>query len=153
MASTESFDRRISGGWRWVRVDRYPVYGVGHESRYVRWSLQGNLEGVLDGVVEASPETWAKLHDEARRLRRLVDDLQELSRAESRQIPLSIRLVPPATIVQSAVVRLDAQFREKGLALQVTIPPNLPPVRADRVVTMRDTLRLTDRSQSTKYAC
>jgi two-component system, OmpR family, sensor histidine kinase BaeS len=36
------------------------------------------VEGLLDGVVEPSAETWAKLHGEAGRLRRLVDDLQPL---------------------------------------------------------------------------
>jgi two-component system, OmpR family, sensor histidine kinase BaeS len=108
------------------------VGDVAHEMRTPIATLQGNLEGVLDGVVEASPETWAKLHDEAGRLRRLVDDLQELSRAEARQIPLSIQPVPPATIVQSAVDRLNGQFREKGLDLRVTIASDLPWVRADR---------------------
>jgi two-component system sensor histidine kinase BaeS len=108
------------------------VGDVAHEMRTPLATLQGNLEGVLDGVVEASPETWAMLHDEAGRLRRLVDDLQELSRAEARQIPLSIQAVPPAAIVQSAVDRLGAQFAEKGLTLQVTIPPNRSQVRADR---------------------
>jgi signal transduction histidine kinase len=108
------------------------VGDVAHEMRTPIATLQGNLEGVLDGVVEASPETWAKLHDEAGRLRRLVDDLQELSRAEARQIPLSIQSIAPDAIVQGAVDRLDAQFREKGLDLHVTIPSSLPAVRADR---------------------
>jgi signal transduction histidine kinase len=108
------------------------VGDVAHEMRTPIATLQGNLEGVLDGIVDASPETWAKLHDEAGRLRRLVDDLQELSRAEARQIPLSIQAVTPATIVQSAVDRLDGQFREKGLDLRVRVPSSLPAVRADR---------------------
>jgi two-component system, OmpR family, sensor histidine kinase BaeS len=108
------------------------VGDVAHEMRTPLATLQGNLEGVLDGVVEASPATWAMLHDEVGRLRRLIDDLQELSRAEARQIPLSIQAVPPAAIVQSAVDRLGGQFEEKGLTLQVTIPANLPTVQADR---------------------
>jgi two-component system, OmpR family, sensor histidine kinase BaeS len=108
------------------------VGDVAHEMRTPLATLQGNLEGVLDGVVEASPETWAMLHDEAGRLRRLVDDLQELSRAEARQIPITIQPLSPATIVQSATDRLEAQFMEKGLTLQITIPPTLPTIQADR---------------------
>lgn len=108
------------------------VGDVAHEMRTPLSTLQGNLEGLLDGVVEAGPETWAKLHDEAGRLRRLVDDLQELSRAEARQIPLSLQAIPPAQIVQSAVDRIRSQFTEKGLDLLVTIPADLPTVRADR---------------------
>jgi signal transduction histidine kinase len=108
------------------------VGDVAHEMRTPLATLQGNLEGVLDGVVEPSPETWAKLHDEVGRLRRLVDDLQELSRAEARKIPLSIQPVPPKVIVQSAVERLDGQFREKGLDLSVRVDGILPAVRADQ---------------------
>jgi two-component system sensor histidine kinase BaeS len=48
------------------------VGDVAHELRTPIATLEGYLEGLLDGVVEPSPETWAKLHTEAGRLRRLV---------------------------------------------------------------------------------
>jgi signal transduction histidine kinase len=89
------------------------------------------LEGYLDGVVEPGPSTWARLHDEAGRLRRLVDDLQELSRAEARQIPLAIRPTDPAQIATAAVDRFSGSFEEKGLELRSEVPSRLPPVNAD----------------------
>lgn len=105
---------------------------VAHEMRTPIALLQGSLEGLLDGVVEASPQTWARLHDEAGRLRRLVDDLQELSRAEAHQIALALQPLPPSVIVQSAVDRLSPQFHDKGLDLHVTVPPTVPAVQADQ---------------------
>ncbi len=108
------------------------VGDIAHELRTPITTLQGYLEGLLDGVVESSPETWAKLHTEAGRLRRLVDDLQELSRAEARQIPLSIRPVPAAAIVQTAVERLRPQFEEKGLTLTTSLPDAPLDVLADQ---------------------
>ena len=105
---------------------------VAHELRTPLATLEGYLEGLLDGVVEPSAPTWARLHDEARRLRRLVDDLQELSRAEARQLVLDIREAPAAAIVQAALDRLGAEFAERGLDLRVVVAPGLPPVRADR---------------------
>ena len=104
---------------------------VAHELRTPIATLEGYLEGLLDEVIEPSAATWARLHDEAGRLRRLVDDLQELSRAEARQIPIVARAVPPAEIVQVAVDRMRPRFDEKGLSLQVALPPALPRVRAD----------------------
>jgi signal transduction histidine kinase len=95
------------------------VGDVAHELRTPIATLQGYLEGLLDGVVTPSDETWAKLHTEAGRLRRLVDDLQELSRAEARQIPLTPKPVAPETIVEAAVGRVGPQFTEKGLSLVV----------------------------------
>jgi signal transduction histidine kinase len=75
---------------------RRRIGDVAHELRTPIATLEGYLEGLPDGVVEPGPPTWARLHDEAGRLRRLVHDLQELSRAEARQIPLTVRPVSPA---------------------------------------------------------
>jgi signal transduction histidine kinase len=107
------------------------VGNVAHELRTPIATLEGYLEGLLDGVVEPSAPTWAKLHDEAGRLRRLVDDLQELSRAEARQVSLVARPVAPADLVRASVDRLRPSFDEKGLTLQSTVPGDLPDVRAD----------------------
>jgi signal transduction histidine kinase len=115
-------------------TERYRLELVGdvaHELRTPIATLQGYLEGLLDGVVAPSEETWAKLHTEAGRLRRLVDDLQQLSRAEARQIPITAKPVAPEMIVDAAVSRVQPQFAEKGLVLTVSVPPSLPEVLAD----------------------
>jgi signal transduction histidine kinase len=104
---------------------------VAHEMRTPIATLEGYLEGLLDGVIEPSDRVWAKLHDEAGRLRRLIEDLQELSRAEAHQLSVVCRATPPAAIVQPAVDRLEADLTERGLRLKVDLPPNLPPVEAD----------------------
>jgi signal transduction histidine kinase len=112
---------------------RLEVIGnVTHELRTPIATLEGYLEGLLDGVIEPTPRTFALLHTEAGRLRRLVADLQELSRAEAHQIPLSLQPVAPQRLVQDALEPLAGQFAEKGLQLHVTIPEDLPLVMADR---------------------
>jgi signal transduction histidine kinase len=120
-ASLEQTERR--------RLDL--IADISHELRTPIATMEGYLEGLLDGVVEASPQTWALLHGEAGRLRRLVEDLRELSRAEARQIALAIRPVAPEAIVQRTLDRLRPQFAEKGLTLRSRVPDNLPPVAAD----------------------
>jgi signal transduction histidine kinase len=111
---------------------RLEVIGnVAHELRTPIATLEGYLEGLLDGVIEPTPRTWAVLHTEAGRLRRLVDDLQELSRAEARQIPLSPHPVAPQRLVQDALEPLEGQFADKGLELQIHLPGDLPQVMAD----------------------
>ena len=76
---------------------------------------------------------WAKLYDEAGHLRRLVDDLQDLSRAEARQMSVVLQPVPPAALIQAALDRLAPQFAEKGLELRIAAASRLPPVLADEV--------------------
>jgi signal transduction histidine kinase len=115
-----------------VERRRLEVIGnVAHELRTPIATLEGYLEGLLDGVIEPSPGTWAMLHTQAGRLRRLVDDLQELSRTEARQIALALQSVAPQRLIQSALEPLEGQFAEKGLELHIHLPENLPPVIAD----------------------
>lgn len=107
------------------------VGDVAHEMRTPIAALEGYLEGLLDGVVAPGDETWAKLHAEAGRLRRLVDDLQELSRAEAGQIPLRPRPADPVELARAAADRLAGQIEARGLAFALDAPAGLPSVLAD----------------------
>ena len=104
---------------------------VAHELRTPLSTIEGYTEGLLDGVVAPGEQTWALLHDEVGRLRRLVHDLQELSRAEARQLPLHMRACQPAELVEQAVARIAPQFAEKGIRLTRDVPAGLPAVQAD----------------------
>ncbi len=104
---------------------------VAHELRTPIATLEGYLEGLLDGVVEPSERTWAKLHTEAGRLRRLVDDLGELSRAEAGQLAVAPRPAAPGGLARAAAERLAGDFAAKGLELRVEVAPALPAMRAD----------------------
>lgn len=61
---------------------------IAHELRTPLHVIQGNLEGMLDGVYEPNPETLSATLDETHLLARLVTDLQTLSLAEAGQLPL-----------------------------------------------------------------
>lgn len=104
---------------------------VAHELRTPLATIEGYTEGVLDGVVKPSEATWALIHDEVGRLKWLVSDLQELSRAEAKQLVLHLAAVQPAALIAQAHARLAPQYAEKGVALNVEIPPDLPAVEVD----------------------
>jgi signal transduction histidine kinase len=104
---------------------------VAHELRTPLATIEGYIEGVLDGVVAPSEETWALIGDEVGRLTRLVNDLQELSRAEARQIPLHPQPIRPAELIARAQARLAPQYAEKGVALAADVAGDLPTVGVD----------------------
>ncbi|HET9492814.1 MAG TPA: ATP-binding protein [Chloroflexia bacterium] len=104
---------------------------ITHEMRTPVAVLEGYLEGLLDGHVKPSEETWALLYDEAGRVHRMVDELQALSRAEARRSPPELQAVDPAAIARGALERLRLPFGEKGLQVNTDISPGLPLVLAD----------------------
>ncbi len=104
---------------------------VAHELRTPLTAIKGSMEGLIDGVLPPTPETYQQIHQEAERLSRLVDDLQELSRVEAGAYELNIHPARLNVLVGTVVKRLRRAFEEKDIRLVVDLPPDLPPVRAD----------------------
>ena len=104
---------------------------VSHELRTPLTAIKGSMEGLMDGVLPATHETYQQIHSEADRLNRLVDDLQELSRVEARAYQLDVRPVDVLSIVQTVSKRLAPQFESKRIALELDLPADLPRLLAD----------------------
>jgi histidine kinase len=104
---------------------------VAHELRTPLSTIRSTMEGVVDGVLPAEPAVFVSVQREVARLQRLVQDLEELSRAEAGQIPLELEEMEPATFVEAAVERLRMQYEDKGVKLQVEMADGLPAVRVD----------------------
>jgi histidine kinase len=110
---------------------RQLIGDVTHELRTPLTSIKGYMEGLVDGVLPSTPETFDQIHREADRLSRLVDDLQELSRVEAKAYSLDIRSVTVSNLVQTTVKRLTPQAMDKHIILHPNLPANLPPLQAD----------------------
>jgi two-component system OmpR family sensor kinase/two-component system sensor histidine kinase BaeS len=104
---------------------------VAHELRTPLHILQGNLEGVLDGVYEPTRDHVADMLDETRLLARLVDDLQTLSLAESGALPLHRQTLPAADLLEDAVTRFMGAAVDAGVTLKVRSGDDAPVVTVD----------------------
>lgn len=107
------------------------ISDVSHELRTPLSTIRGYVEGLAEGVVEPSDETWILLYAEFERLGRLVDDLRRLSRAEAGQLDLSMAPMSPAEAIRLAVGGMAPLFDEKGVELKSAVSGNLPSVLAD----------------------
>lgn len=115
-----------------VEVMRRQLIGdVTHELRTPLTSIKGYMEGLVDGVLPATPETFNQIHREADRLSRLVDDLQELSSVEAKAYSLDIHPVALSNLVQTTLVRLSPQATAKSITLHSQLPADLPLIEAD----------------------
>lgn len=104
---------------------------VSHELRTPLTAIKGSMEGLMDGVLPATAETYQQIHAEADRLNRLVDDLQELSRVEAHAYQLDLRPLNVASLVQTVTKRLAPQAESKRITLDLELAPDLPHILAD----------------------
>lgn len=110
---------------------RQLIGDVAHELRTPLTTIKGSMEGLIDGVLPATEQTYQDIHREADRLQHLVSDLQELSRVEAGAYELKIKPVRTVDLIDEVVERLNRQFEEKGVALSSDVPAGLLMVNAD----------------------
>ncbi|TFC84479.1 HAMP domain-containing histidine kinase [Cryobacterium sp. TMT1-21] len=112
---------------------------VAHEMRTPLTVLDGYVEGLIDGVFSASPDTFASLSEELRRLHRLSDDLSSLSRAQEQRLDLHPTNEDLADLAHRAAARLLPQFDDSDITLNVdadtALPVQVDPDRITQVLT------------------
>ena len=107
-ASLESTERR-----------RLQLIGdVAHELRTPLTTLDGYLEGLEDGVIEPSGETWRLLRSETHRLTRLVNDLADLWRVEAGQLALDIGRVDLSAVASEIAERFGPIAGQRSVQLE-----------------------------------
>jgi len=104
---------------------------IAHELRTPLHIIQGDLEGMLDGVYEPTPENITDILDETRLLARLVDDLQTLSLAEAGQLPLHPTRFLLADLLTDAAAGFESRAATQNVDLRVDIPDPSPEIEAD----------------------
>ncbi|MBN1959001.1 MAG: HAMP domain-containing protein [Desulfuromonadales bacterium] len=107
------------------------VSDIAHELRTPLTNLRGYFEGLSDSVVLPSAETFHMLENETLRLVHLVDDLQQLAKAESAKAFLQCREFRVSTLIDQLLPLFRLRFLEKEIALNVQIEPPSLGVYAD----------------------
>jgi signal transduction histidine kinase len=110
---------------------RQLIGDVSHELRTPLTTIKGSMEALIDGVLPPEPETFEQIYQEADRLQRLVDDLQELSRVEAGAFQLDLQPLQVSDLLTTTRERLGRQYDEKGVRLVIDLPPDLPEIQAD----------------------
>lgn len=110
---------------------RQLIGDISHELRTPLTGIKGTAEGLIDGVLEPGEPTFSIIYQEADRLQRLVEDLQELSRVESQAFTLIKKPIEIGNLIQQAVESLASEYRRKDVCLDFDIPTHTSPVMAD----------------------
>jgi two-component system, OmpR family, sensor histidine kinase BaeS len=99
------------------------VSDIAHELRTPVTTIDGYLEGLTDGVVAPDPATWRMLRDQTARMRRLVDDLATLARADEGRIDLRPEPLPLADLLGRCADAARADYDAKNVQLAVVTEP------------------------------
>jgi two-component system, OmpR family, sensor histidine kinase BaeS len=112
------FNKMVADLERSEQQRRNLTADIAHELRTPLHLIQGNLEGIIDGVYQPTPEHINATLDETRLLTRLVNDLQTLSLAETGQLPLHPTRFPIGDLIADIVSSFAAQAASLGIDLQ-----------------------------------
>ncbi len=104
---------------------------IAHDLRTPMSVILGYTESLKDGRLEGSQETFEIIHQEARHLSHLIEDLRILSLADAGELPLVQRPVPPKALLERVALAHMAQAEAKAVSLHIIEEPDLPLVDID----------------------
>jgi len=125
------FNNMVAELERAERQRRNLTADIAHELRTPLHIIQGNLEGMLDGVYQPTAENIIDTLDETRLLARLVDDLQTLSLAEAGQLPLHPTRFLLADLLADAAAGFESRAAAQNVELSVDVLDPSPEIEAD----------------------
>jgi histidine kinase len=102
------------------------VSDLAHEIRNPLSTIEGYMEGLMDGVLPASRKTYEAVATEAHRLQRLTRDLSTLAKAQEGAIEYNMVTADLADVCAGVAETLAPQFEINDVALAVQLRDPLP---------------------------
>ncbi len=116
--------------------DREVIASIVQELRQPLSSIMGYTDLLLSesvGILGALQRKFLeRVRASTERLRTLMDDLIQVSSLGSGTLELVHQPVDLGEVIDSALVDVSAQLREKNITMRVDLPDEMPPVHADR---------------------
>lgn len=104
---------------------------IAHDLRTPLHVIMGYTESLSDGILEPTPETLAIIHDEARHLSRLVEDLRTLSLADAGMLTLMREETSVSELLSRVALAHRQQAQDGHVQLTVKADAQLPPAELD----------------------
>lgn len=106
---------------------------LAHELRTPLSVIQGNVEGMLDGVYQPDRVHLEPILEETRVMSRLLDDLHTLSTAEAGALPLHRESASAARLIEDAVAAVRSRAEAAGVTVEARAGSELPVLDVDAV--------------------
>jgi signal transduction histidine kinase len=110
---------------------------ISHELRTPLTALDGYGELLADGILgpltEAQQDTVERMHAVTQNLAVMIDEMLTYTSLEAGREVVRASPVASAELLQTAVAVIEPLARQKGLAMEVSIPPDAPVITTDAV--------------------
>ncbi len=127
-----AFNRMADSLEQIEKLRKTMVADVAHELRTPLTNLRGYLEALNDEVLPPSGETFTMLQHEIMRLVSLVENLQQLARADAARAFLKREKLSLGEVSDQILSLYRLQFQEKKISVEKSIVPEAEFVMADR---------------------
>jgi signal transduction histidine kinase len=129
-----AFDRMAEAVERARRTQHEFLTNVSHELKTPLTSLIGFSQALVDGsLVDETERSRAAtiIHEESERVLRMAQELLDLARVEADSISMHITAVDLGGQLQQELEIVRPRADGRGLALELSVPADIPPVAAD----------------------
>ncbi len=118
---------------RYEDMRRQWISDISHELRTPIAILRGEVEAIQDGIRQANEDTLDSIHTEILLLGSMVNDLHELSMADSGNLSMKKEPVDPLDILEEVLKVFTPRFSQAGISVEKDIfPDSSVKVMADR---------------------
>jgi two-component system phosphate regulon sensor histidine kinase PhoR len=108
------------------------VLNVSHELRTPLTSIKGFIETIETAMLDDDTKHYIVIiKRNTDRLINIINDLLSLSEMEEKGLKLQMETVNLKDITEQALVVFEQQIQSKGVFVQLSIDPDLPPVQGD----------------------
>jgi two-component system sensor histidine kinase BaeS len=104
---------------------------IAHELRTPLSVILAHTEGIKDGILPGTEETFHIIHDETMRLSTMVEDLRTLSLADTGELVLTPRSVSPGEMLKQAATAQGPRAKQREIRMDVEIEEGLPEIEVD----------------------
>ena len=105
---------------------------IAHELRNPLAIVRAKIEAMLDGIQRPDENNLAMVNERLEHLAQLIDELQEIALAEAHELPLDRAPLHLVEFFRGISSDANALLTREGKEFQLEVPPELPPVFADR---------------------
>ena len=104
---------------------------IAHELRTPLTIIEGTVDGIIDGIFPPDPDQLKSIKEQTALLTRLIEDLRDISLAESGQLKLSLSSTDIVDLVQRKLSQIESAAKDKDIRLNLNTPGSLPRLNID----------------------